>query len=69
MIQAPVVAATVISDMAATTAPRPKCTTTMVLAAITPHPIATHMERHTFLCTRCNQTKTYMLPTKLAELS
>jgi hypothetical protein len=36
----------------------------MVLAAITPHPIAAQMQRHTFLCTKCNQTKTYMLPGK-----
>jgi hypothetical protein len=49
---------------ASTTAPCPKCATTMVLAAITPHPIATQMERHTFLCATCNQTKTYMLPAK-----
>jgi predicted RNA-binding Zn-ribbon protein involved in translation (DUF1610 family) len=46
----------------ATAAPCPKCGTTMVLAAITPHPVATRMERHTFLCAKCNQTKTYMLP-------
>jgi hypothetical protein len=49
-------------DKSATTAPCPKCATTMALAAITRHPLAAHMERHTFLCTRCNQTKTYMLP-------
>jgi hypothetical protein len=49
-------------DNADTTAPCPKCATTMVLAAVTRHPIATHMERHTFLCAKCNQTKTYMLP-------
>jgi predicted RNA-binding Zn-ribbon protein involved in translation (DUF1610 family) len=46
---------------AATTAPCPKCGTTMVLAAVTPHPIVPHMKRHTFLCAKCNQTKTYML--------
>jgi predicted RNA-binding Zn-ribbon protein involved in translation (DUF1610 family) len=51
-------------DAATTTAPCPKCATTMVLAAITPHPIATQMQRHTFLCAKCNQTKTYMLPAK-----
>ncbi len=48
-----------------TTAPCPKCATTMVLVAITHHPIVTHMERHTFLCAECNQTKTYMLRTNL----
>jgi predicted RNA-binding Zn-ribbon protein involved in translation (DUF1610 family) len=46
----------------ATSAPCPKCGTGMLLAAVTPHPIATQMQRHTFLCTTCNQTKTYMLP-------
>jgi len=56
-------AAAKVTEMAAT-APCPKCSTTMVRAAITPHPIATHMERHTFLCVPCNQTKTYMLPAK-----
>ena len=64
MIQATAVAATVTSDATATTAPCPKCATTMVLAVITPHPIAAKMERHTFLCAKCNQTKTYMLPAK-----
>ena len=63
MIQA-TEAATDASDAAATTAPCPKCATIMVLAAITPHPIVAHMERHTFLCATCNQTKTYMLRAK-----
>ncbi len=49
---------------AETTVLCPKCATSMVLAAITPHPIASHMQRHTFLCATCNQTKTYMLPAK-----
>ena len=43
------------------TASCPKCGTAMVLAAITPHPVATQMERHAFFCSKCNQTKTYML--------
>jgi hypothetical protein len=46
----------------ASTIPCPKCATALVLAAITPHPIATQMQRYTFLCSVCNQTKTYMLP-------
>ena len=46
---------------AATTAPCPKCGTTTVLAAVTPHLVALQMQRHTFLCAKCNQTKTYML--------
>jgi hypothetical protein len=72
MTQAIAVAATDVSDtavatrpdLAATSAPCPKCTTIMVLAAVTPHPIAVHMHRHTYLCAKCNQTKTYMLPAK-----
>jgi len=34
----------------------------MVLAAITPHAVATQLARHTYLCPTCNQTKTYILP-------
>ena len=45
--------------------PCQKCGTSMVLAAITPHPIAAQMQRHTYLCVTCNQTKTYMLPGRL----
>jgi hypothetical protein len=33
----------------------------MVLAAVTPHPVATQLARHTYLCPTCNQTKTYVL--------
>jgi hypothetical protein len=43
-------------------APCPKCNADMVLAAVTPHPIAQQLARHTYLCARCNQTKTYILP-------
>jgi hypothetical protein len=43
-------------------APCPKCDTDMVLAAITPHPVALQLARHTYLCAKCNQTKTYILP-------
>jgi transposase-like protein len=39
----------------------PKCSSGMVLAAVTPHQIVAQMERHTFLCSPCNQTRTYML--------
>jgi hypothetical protein len=45
-----------------TTAPCPKCRSDMVLAAITPHPAAPQLARHTYLCASCNQTKTYILP-------
>ena len=43
-------------------APCPKCDTDMVPAAITPHPVALQLARHTYLCVKCNQTKTYILP-------
>jgi hypothetical protein len=43
-------------------APCPKCNTDMVLAAITPHPVALQLARNTYLCVKCNQTKTYVLP-------
>jgi len=33
-------------------------------SVIIPHPITTQMQRHTFLCTTCNQTKTYVLRAK-----
>ena len=55
-----------LNDVEATTAPCPKCGTLMILAAVTPHPIAPRMQRHTFLCTTCNQTKTYMIQVKVA---
>ena len=51
------------SAIAETTAPCPKCRADMVLAVITPHPIAPQLGKHTYLCARCNQTKTYILPT------
>jgi C4-type Zn-finger protein len=50
------------AEIGATTAPCPKCRADMVLVVVTPHPIAPEMERHTYLCRPCNQTKTYVLP-------
>ena len=44
------------------TAPCPKCRSGMILAVIVPHPVATQLARHTYLCAKCNQTKTYILP-------
>jgi hypothetical protein len=44
-----------------TTAPCPKCRKDMVLAVVIPHPAAPQLARHTYLCTTCNQTKTYIL--------
>jgi hypothetical protein len=34
----------------------------MVLAVVIPHPVATQLAKHAYLCTGCNQTKTYVLP-------
>ena len=42
----------------------PKCGTAMELVVIVPHTSLPLMERHTYLCTPCNQVKIYMLPTK-----
>jgi hypothetical protein len=56
-----------LSATAETTAPCPKCQADMVLAVVVPHPVAPQLGKHTYLCTRCNQTKTYILPTSPAE--
>jgi hypothetical protein len=45
-----------------TTAPCPKCRAGMLLAVVTPHPVAVQLARHTYVCRTCNQTKTYVLP-------
>ena len=42
--------------------PCPKCGALMELAAIVPHATDQRMAKHTFLCTPCNQTRNYMLP-------
>ena len=39
----------------------PKCRSAMVHVAVTPHPIVPDMQRNTFVCYACNQTRTYML--------
>ena len=51
------------SAAAETAAPCPKCNADMALAVVIPHPVASQLGKHTYLCTRCNQTKTYILPT------
>ena len=43
----------------------PKCQSAMMQVAITPHPVAPRMLRHTYVCRACNQTRTYMLPAPL----
>src|SRR3954469_14330467 len=50
------------AETTATTAPCPKCRSDMVLAVVIPHPIASQLAKHTYLCSHCNQTKTYILP-------
>jgi hypothetical protein len=42
----------------------PKCGSHMELVVIVPHAVTAAMERHTYLCTPCNQVKIYMLPVK-----
>jgi PilZ domain-containing protein len=44
----------------------PKCKSGMTQVAITPHPVASRMLRHTYFCRACNQTRTYMLPAPVA---
>ena len=66
MNQANNAASTAAPSTEAATAPCPKCGKSMVLAAITPHPKNARMEKHTFLCAKCNQTRSYALPAKNA---
>ena len=42
--------------------PCPKCFSCMIQVAVTPHPAAPRMLRHTHVCRCCNQTRTYVLP-------
>lgn len=51
------------SATAETTAPCPRCRSDMALAVVIPHPVTPQLGKHTYLCARCNQTKTYILPT------
>jgi hypothetical protein len=47
-------------------APCPKCHNEMVYVTHLPHPLAPQMQRTTFLCVRCNQTRSYALSAKMA---
>jgi DNA-directed RNA polymerase subunit RPC12/RpoP len=40
----------------------PKCGSDMLLAVVTPLPVASQLGKHTYLCAKCNQTTTYILP-------
>jgi transcription elongation factor Elf1 len=48
-------------------APCPKCRHEMVYVIAIPHPDAPQMQRTTFMCRTCNQTKTYMLSIAMAN--
>ena len=50
------------SATAETAAACPKCGSDMVLAVVTPLPVASQLGKHTYLCAKCNQTTTYILP-------
>jgi hypothetical protein len=52
----------------ATTAPCPKCRTRMAYVTTMPHPKAPEMQRTTFVCYICNQTRNYSLSLAMAEL-
>ena len=46
--------------------PCPKCRAGMTHVPVTPHPLVPGMQRNTFVCHSCNQTRTYMLPATAA---
>jgi hypothetical protein len=48
-------------------APCPKCRNDMIYVTAMPHKTAPQMQQTTFVCYSCNQTKTYMLSTAMAE--
>ncbi len=47
--------------------PCPKCRVGMTFVTVTPHPVVPAMQRNTFVCFVCNQTRTYMLPVAAPE--
>ncbi|HUL87928.1 MAG TPA: hypothetical protein VLU23_07075 [Pseudolabrys sp.] len=53
-----------LADAVDTEAICPKCRTTMVHVAVTPHPVVRSMQRNTYVCYSCKRTRTYMLPGK-----
>jgi hypothetical protein len=40
----------------------PKCRAGMAHVSATPHPIVPGMQRNTFVCYGCNETRIYVLP-------
>ena len=47
-------------------APCPKCRTEMVYVTHLPHRLASRMQKTTFVCYTCNQTRSYALSTEIA---
>jgi RNase P subunit RPR2 len=56
----------VMIEAATTTAPCPKCRTELVYVTTMPHPHAPEMQRTTFVCFVCNQTRNYSLSPAMA---
>jgi hypothetical protein len=48
-------------------APCPKCHGEMIYVTALPHPKAPQMQKTTFVCYNCNQTRTYSLSLEMAE--
>ncbi len=48
-------------------APCPKCRSDMIYVTAIPHQKAPWMQRTTFVCRACNQTRAYMLSAAMAE--
>jgi C4-type Zn-finger protein len=51
----------------AMTASCPKCHHEMTYVTSVPHPKAPQMQRTTFVCYRCNQTRSYILSAAMAH--
>jgi hypothetical protein len=46
----------------------PKCRNDMIYVTAIPHPTAPQMQRTTFVCFPCNQTRAYMLSAAMADV-
>jgi hypothetical protein len=57
-----------MGELDATAAPCPKCRKNMAFVTTMPHPKAPEMQRTTFVCYGCNQTRNYSLSPTMAEL-
>jgi hypothetical protein len=54
--------------MSALSAPCPKCRVEMIYVTALPHPKASGMQKATFVCYGCNQTRSYVLSIDMAKL-